>query len=244
MRYLIVAEYDGTEFSGFQSQTNGRAVQDVLQKAASELYKTDIKITGCSRTDAGVHARGHVSHMDVPFEIPEEKIPLALNALLPEDVAVKKAQRVGDDFSARFNNNGKRYIYRIFSSRTPSPLMGRYSHFCTYDLNLENMQKAARHFEGRHNFEAFCAAGGSQNTFERLIYKVNVTQKGQLFEIEVAGQAFLYNMVRIIAGTLMEVGTGKIAPDDIPKIIESRDRKMAGPTLPAKGLTLEEVYLL
>ncbi|MBO4578976.1 MAG: tRNA pseudouridine(38-40) synthase TruA [Clostridiales bacterium] len=244
MRLAIITEYDGTGFVGFQSQTNGRAVADVLAKAAGELYKQEIKITGCSRTDAGVHARGHLCHMDVPFEIPEDKIPLAMNALLPEDVSVVRAFYVDDDFSARFSNHGKRYIYRVYYGRVRHPIYSRYAYFDSYDLDVDKMKKAAAFFAGEHDFEAFCAAGSTAENFIRRLYSVRVTEHmpGYL-EIEVSGEAFLYNMVRIIAGTLVEVGEGKILPDDIPSVIDSRDRKRAGRTLPPQGLTLEEVFL-
>ena len=246
MRLAIITEYDGTDFVGFQSQTNGRAVADVLEKAAGELYKQEIKITGCSRTDAGVHARGHLSHMDVPFEIPAEKIPLAMNALLPEDLAVLKAFYVSDDFSARFSNYGKRYIYRVYTGRVRHPLYSRYAYFDSYDLDIEGMKEAASFFAGEHDFEAFCAAGSTAENYIRRLYGVDVRIFGNdpdLIEIEVRGEAFLYNMVRIIAGTLVEVGEGKIKPSDVKDIIDSKNRKRAGRTLPAHGLTLEEVYL-
>ena len=242
-RLLLFVEYDGTDFAGFQSQENGRTVQDELNKAVSKLYKEDIKVTGCSRTDAGVHAKCHLSHLDVPFVIPEDKIPLAVNQFLPGDVKVREAIYVRDGFSARFDITGKKYIYRIYNARTPSPLNDRYSYFCPYELDVDAMKEASEHFEGEHDFRSFCAAGGSQKTYTRLIHKVSVTRTNENhIEIEVSGQAFLYNMVRIIAGTLLAVGDGSILPSEIPEIIIKGERKLAGKTLPAKGLTLEEVY--
>ncbi len=245
-RIAFITEFDGTDFAGFQSQENARAVQDVLETALEELYKTKIRLTGCSRTDAGVHARCHLSHADVPFVIPEDRFPLAMNALLPDDVAVRKSFYVSDDFSARFDIKGKRYIYRIYSSPARSPLLDRNSYYCPVKPDIAKMQKAAGYFAGEHDFAAFCAAGGSQKTTVRRLFGVKVSADGDdpcRIEIEVSGEAFLYNMVRIIAGTLLYAGQGKIAPDDIPDIIGSRDRRLAGKTLPAKGLTLEEVYL-
>ncbi len=244
-RLALITEFDGTEFSGFQSQKNGRAVQDVLETALGTLFKEDIRLTGCSRTDAGVHARCHLSHADVPFVIPEDKVPMAMNALLPDDVAVKEAFYAREDFSARFDIKGKRYVYRIYNSHNPSPLHARYSYFCPYDLNMDAMRTAAGFFAGEHDFEAFCAAGGSQNTFVRRLSEVSVRQSSscdEMIEIEVKGEAFLYNMVRIIAGTVLEAGMGRIPADSVGEIIESRDRQRAGKTLPACGLTLEEVY--
>jgi len=245
-RIAFITEFDGTDFAGFQSQENARAVQDVLEKALAELYKTDIRLTGCSRTDAGVHARCHLSHADVPFVIPEDRFPLAMNALLPEDVAVKKSFYVSDDFSARFNIKGKRYIYRIYSSPVRSPLLDRFCYYCPVMPDIVKMKTAAEFFAGEHDFAAFCATGGSQKTTVRRLFGVKVSSSGEdpkIIEIEVSGEAFLYNMVRIIAGTLLYVGQGKIEPEEVGKIIEKGDRSLAGKTLPAKGLTLEEVFI-
>ncbi|MCR5328507.1 MAG: tRNA pseudouridine(38-40) synthase TruA [Saccharofermentans sp.] len=245
-RIAFITEFDGTGFAGFQSQENARAVQDVLEKALAGLYKTDIRLTGCSRTDAGVHARCHLSHADVPFVIPEDKFPLAMNALLPDDVAVKKSFYVADNFSARFDIKGKRYIYRIYSSPTRSPLLDRNAYYCPVKPDISRMSSAAEHFAGEHDFSAFCAAGGSQKTTVRRLFGVKVNASGEdplLIEIEVSGEAFLYNMVRIIAGTLLYVGQGKIEPAEVKDIIDSCDRTRAGKTLPAKGLTLEEVFI-
>ena len=243
-RLALITEFDGTLFAGFQSQKNGRAVQDVLETALATLFKEDIRLTGCSRTDAGVHARCHLSHADVPFVIPEDKFPLAMNAILPDDVAVKRAFYVRDDFSARFDINGKRYVYRIYSAHNPSPLHARYSYFCPNELDMEAMKTAASFFAGEHDFEAFCAVGGSQKTYVRRLTSVEVRKSNgcdEMIEIEVKGEAFLYNMVRIIAGTILEAGMGRIPADSVGEIIESRERKRARRTLPACGLTLEEV---
>ena len=169
-----------------------------------------------------------------------------MNALLPDDVAVKKSFYVSDDFSARFDIKGKRYIYRIYSSPTRSPLLDRNAYYCPIRPDIAKMQKAAEYFTGEHDFAAFCATGGSQKTTVRRLFGVKVYDKGDdpcQIKIEVSGEAFLYNMVRIIAGTLLYVGQGKIEPDEVKDIIANCDRSMAGKTLPAKGLTLEEVFL-
>ena len=244
-RLCFITEFDGTAFAGFQSQENGRAVQDVLESALAGLFKEKIRLTGCSRTDAGVHARCHLSHADVPFVIPEDKFPLAMNALLPEDVAVKRAFYAKDDFSARFSIKGKRYIYRIYVSPTRDPFLDRFSYYCPVMPDTDAMKQAAEAFAGEHDFRAFCAAGGSQKTYVRRLHEVSVRTAGTdplQIEIEVKGEAFLYNMVRIIAGTLLYVGQGKIPADGIGEVIEKGDRSLAGKTLAAKGLTLEEVY--
>lgn len=244
-RIALVCEYDGTEFSGYQIQNNGRTVQEELNKAVTALYKQDIKVTGCSRTDAGVHAHMHVSSCDVPFVIPADRIPFALNALLPEDISVTKVVYVGDEFSARFDTKGKTYIYRLYTSPVRRPLLGRYAYHAPFKLDIKAMNDAAAFFSGEHDFAAFCAAGGSQTTTVRRVNKVEVRRSNDddsVVEIEVTGEAFLYNMVRIIAGTLLYVGSGKIPADSIPDIIASCDRKKAGKTLPPNGLTLEKVY--
>ena len=244
-RLCFITEFDGTAFAGFQSQENGRAVQDVLESALAELFKEKIRLTGCSRTDAGVHARCHLSHADVPFVIPEDKFPLAMNALLPDDVAVKRAFYAKEDFSARFSIKGKKYIYRIYVSPTRDPFLDRYAYYCPVMPDVEAMKQAAKAFAGEHDFRAFCAAGGSQKTYVRRLNEVSVRSFGEdplQIEIEVRGEAFLYNMVRIIAGTLLYVGQGKIPEDGIGEVIEKGDRSLAGKTLSAKGLTLEEVY--
>ncbi len=239
----LIIEFDGTDFVGWQIQENGRSVQEQIQTALTTLYKEEIKVTGSSRTDAGVHARGLVCSVKVPFIIPAERLPLACNALLPEDVSVVDAFYVKEGFNARFDSLGKRYIYRIINGSVRHPLMGRYTHFVTGRLDLDAMKKAAPYFEGEHDFAAFCAAGGSQNTTVRRLNKVEVrTTSDGIIEIEVRGEAFLYNMVRIIAGTLLYVGMGKIEPYEIPDVIASCERERAGKTLPPEGLTLEEVF--
>ena len=169
-----------------------------------------------------------------------------MNALLPDDVAVKKSFYVKDDFSARFDIKGKRYIYRIYSSPTRSPLLDRNAYYCPVMPDIAKMKAAAEAFAGEHDFAAFCATGGSQKTTVRRLFGVKVSAQGDnpcRIEIEVSGEAFLYNMVRIIAGTLLYVGQGKIEPEEVKNIIGSCDRSLAGKTLPAKGLTLEEVFI-
>ncbi len=243
MKIALVCEYDGTDFVGYQIQDNGRSVQGELNKAVSALYKQDIKVTGSSRTDSGVHALGHVSSLEVPFYIPEDKIPFALNSLLPPDLSVKKAYYVVDDFNARFDSLGKRYIYRLYSAPVRSPMNSRYAHYINFTPDIKRMQEAAAYFAGEHDFKAFCASGGTQTTTVRKLFSVNVfARKNGIIEIEVQGEAFLYNMVRIIAGTLLYVGIGKLNPEDMNMLFTSGDRKLAGKTLPPEGLTLEEVY--
>lgn len=243
-RIALLVEYDGTDFSGFQFQKNGRSVQQSLEEALLALFGVPCRIYGCSRTDAGVHARGHVSHADVPFLIPVDKLPLAMNANLPEDVSVLECTIVSNEFHARFNATGKKYIYRINNNRAKPCIDRRFSAHIPGELNLDKMVEAARKFEGRMDFSAFYARDERQMNPVRTMQEVKVEKNPEsgLIEISVTGKSFLYNMVRIIAGTLVYVGQGKIEPDRIEDIFEGKDRRLAGKTMPAKGLTLEKVY--
>lgn len=243
-RIALLVEYDGTDFSGFQIQKNGRSVQQVLEDALLALFGKPCRIFGCSRTDAGVHARGHVSHVDVPFLIPIEKLPIAMNANLPDDCSVLDAMIVSPEFHARFDAVGKKYIYRIDNNRTKPCMDRRFATHVPGDLNIKKMIEAAGKLEGNLDFSAFYAKDERQINPVRTMQEVKVERNpvtGQI-EITVVGKSFLYNMVRIIAGTLVYVGQGKISPDGIEEILSGRDRRKAGKTMPAKGLTLEKVY--
>jgi tRNA pseudouridine38-40 synthase len=243
-RIALLVEYDGTDFSGFQIQKNGRSVQQSLEEALFALFGEPCRIYGCSRTDAGVHARGHISHVDVPFLIPIEKLPLAMNANLPDDVSVLDCKVVSSEFHARFHSIGKKYIYRIDNNRTKPCMDRRYAVHVPGELNIGEMMEAARRFEGNMDFSAFYANDGRQINPVRTMQEVKVEKNATsgLIEITVIGKSFLYNMVRIIAGTLVYVGQGKIEPDRIDEILAGKDRRQAGKTMPAKGLTLEKVY--
>ena len=244
-RAVLLTEYDGTDFVGFQLQENGRSVQAVLESALSEIYKVPIRVIGCSRTDSGVHALGHVSHADVPFFLPPAKLPLAMNAILPRDVSVRWAAYVDKEFHARFSSRGKRYRYRIWNSPCRSALHARMTAYVPGPLDISAMQAAASHLVGRHDFSAFCSAGAPPAINPvRTLHAVQVIRPGGGSEIEIVveGESFLYNMVRIIAGTLVYVGQGKISPDDLPAILQSADRRRAGKTMPPEGLVLERVF--
>ena len=234
--------YDGTNYHGWQLQKNGISVQEVIQNALSELTGENISVTGCSRTDAGVHAFDYVLNFMSDTNIPLEKLPYAINNRLNNDICVKKAIEVGMDFNARFSNDGKRYVYRIWNGRIRNPFYMGYSWHFPYKLDIETMKKAAAYFEGTYDFSAFMASGGSQNTTVRTIRNCFVEANGELIEITVEADAFLYNMVRIIVGTLANVGLSKIKADEILSIIKSGDRKNSGPTAPPEGLFLKKVY--
>lgn len=243
-RVALLVEYDGTDFSGFQIQNNGRSVQQSLEEALFAIFGEPCRIHGCSRTDAGVHARGHISHVDVPFLIPVHKLPLAMNANLPDDVSVIDCKIVSKEFHARYHSTGKKYIYRISNNRTRPCMDRRFEAHVPGDLNIAEMIEAARKFEGCLDFSAFYANDGRPMNPIREMQEVKVEKHPEtgLIEITVIGKSFLYNMVRIIAGTLVYVGQGKIDPDKIEEIFAGKDRRQAGKTMPAKGLTLEKVF--
>lgn len=240
-RILLTISYDGTNYSGWQKQKNAVTVQGEFDKACSTLFKTDIESIGASRTDAGVHALGQRAVIDVDTSIPAEKIPLALNPLLPDDIVVTHAEEVGADFNPRFKALKKTYEYSIYNAPFRNPIYRNYSEYVRCELDLDSMRTACEAFVGEHDFRAFCASGNSSKTTVRIIYSLDVEKDGDFIKIRVTGNGFLYNMVRIIAGTLIYVGEGRIAPDDLPEIIASGDRRKAGKTAGPSGLVLVKI---
>jgi len=238
----LTIEYDGTNYHGWQIQDNAITVQQVIQEAVSKLTGEKCELIGSSRTDVGVHALGMAANFKTCSTIPGDRFSFALNNLLPNDIVIKKSEEVSPDFHARFSCTGKKYRYLIYNSPTPSALLRNRAFYVPKALCVEDMRKAAEYFLGEHDFSAFAAAGGSTKTFVRKISSVSLDKRDDCIQFEITGNGFLYNMVRIIAGTLVDVGMGKISPDAIPKIIESGNRKMAGRTAPAHGLYLVEVY--
>lgn len=234
--------YDGTNYHGWQFQKNGITVQQTVEEALSALTGENIKVTGCSRTDAGVHALDYVMNFKTDTNIPADKLPYALNYRLNKDITAVEAWEEDLEFSARFSSKGKRYIYRIWNGKMRNPFYIGYSWYLPYKLNKEDMIASAEYFKGKHDFSAFMAAGGSQKTTVRTIRECFVKVDGDLIEITVEADAFLYNMVRIITGTIVEVGLGRIAPEEIPHIIETGDRTESGLTAPPEGLFLKKVY--
>lgn len=238
----LIIQYDGTMYHGWQMQKNAPTVQETLSLAVSRITGTKPQITGSSRTDAGVHAKKFVCNFKTESEIPCERFPLALNTYLPKDIVCLAAEDCEENFNARFSAKKKCYTYYIFNSELPDAFLCDYSWHFPYRIDIEKMKKAAKAFIGRHDFAGFAASGFSATTTVREIYSLDVEKSGDLIKITVTGNGFLYNMVRIIAGTLAFSGCGKINPDSIPEIIESRDRKRAGITAPPQGLFLTEVY--
>lgn len=237
-RVKMIVAYDGTNYSGWQFQNNAITIEQKLNEALTELLGEEIAVVGASRTDAGVHSLGNVCVFDTNTRIPAEKISHALNARLPEDIVVQDSCEVDMDFHPRFTNSRKTYEYRVLNRTFRMPTLRRDTYFYHYPLDVEKMKKAASYLVGEHDFKSLCSVNTQAETTVRTIYSCSVEKEGDIIKIRVQGNGFLYNMVRIIAGTLIEVGAGKREPEEIPVILEKRDRCAAGPTAPACGLTM------
>jgi len=239
---LLTVAYDGTNYAGWQRQNNAVAVQQRLEEALEELFAQPIKLTATSRTDAGVHALGQRVVFELPaLNIPINKLPQVVNAYLPPDIVVQAAETVPLGFNPRFAAKAKTYRYQFYNAALPNPLQAHYCAFVPRILDVNEMTRAAQVFVGTHDFTAFCASGSSAKTFVRQIFSCDITQNGELITLTIKGNGFLYNMVRIIAGTVLYCGLGKLKAADIPGIITERKREKAGKTMPACGLCLMEV---
>jgi tRNA pseudouridine38-40 synthase len=240
----VTVAYDGTNYYGFQEQrgTRYQTIQGVLEQRLSRLAKKEIRVIGAGRTDSGVHARGQVVNFDpVGWTIPAERVAYALNSLLPRDIAALESVEVSPDFHARFSAAAKRYRYTIYNGKLHEPFLRLYSYHVPFPLDVEAMREGARCLPGKHDFSAFRALGTPVKTTVRTLYEVQVSRQGDLIYIDVRGEGFLYHMVRMIAGTLIRVGKGRIPPGEMAEILESRDSIRGGPTAPARGLCLERV---
>ena len=234
----LVVAYEGTNYCGWQIQPNGITIEQVLNETLSSLVGEEITVTGASRTDAGVHSLGNVAVFETHTKMPAEKISFALNQRLPEDIVVQESCQVPEDFHPRFSKSRKTYEYRILNCRFRQPLERRTSYFYHYPLDVSAMQKAAAYLVGEHDFTSFASVHAQTNTYVRMIYALDVVREGDMIRIRVQGNGFLYNMVRIIAGTLIQVGAGIKKPEDMESILAGKDRELAGPTAPAHGLTM------
>ena len=243
-RIKLVVAYDGTEYCGFQVQNNGPTIEGELNKVLSELFKEDIRVIGASRTDSGVHAYCNVAVFDTQARMPAEKMVYAINQRLPEDIRVQESSEVAADFHPRHTDSRKTYEYRIYNAAVQNPMKRRYALWNYYKLDVEKMKEAAAHLVGEHDFKSFCSADTQVESTVRTVYEVSVTQSGEDIVISVSGNGFLYNMVRIIAGTLLEVGKGRIEPNEMPRILEAKNRQASGPTAPPHGLTLVKYEFL
>ena len=238
MRVKLVVAYEGTNYCGWQVQPNGITIEEVLNRELSRLLGESITVTGASRTDAGVHSLGNVAVFDTNTRMPAEKISYALNRSLPEDIVVQESSEVPQDFHPRFAKSTKTYEYRILNARFRQPLERRTSLFYHYPLDEQLMQQAADYLVGEHDFTSFSSVHAQTNSFVRTIYDLTVKRQGEMITIRVTGNGFLYNRVRIIAGTLLQVGAGSRPPEEMAQILSGRDRELAGPTAPAHGLTM------
>lgn len=238
----LTIEYDGTNYFGWQVQDNVVTIQGTIEEALERLLREKITLIGSGRTDRGVHALGQVANFWTKSNIPGDKFKYALNSLLPDDITIVDSEEVELKFHSRFHAIKKRYKYLVYNSEMPRALYRNYAYHFPYNLNIDEMIKAAQHFIGTHDFKAFMAAGSDVKTTVRTIYDFSIVKNKDLIEFSVEGNGFLRNMVRIMVGTLLNVGIGKINAEDVPKIIIEGERKNAGPTIPPQGLYLEKVF--
>lgn len=238
----LTLQYDGTSYHGWQTQENAVTVQATVENVIKKLTGTKPQLVGCGRTDTGVHAKKYICNFKSETSIPCDKLPYALNSQLPSNIVCTHAEYADRNFDSRKSAKGKTYTYLIANSQYRNVFYTTRAWHYRYKLDIEEMRKAARHFLGTHDFIGFAASGFTVKTTVRTITDIKIDSDGDIISISVTGNGFLYNMVRIIAGTLVFAGNGKIKPEDIPDIIASKERKRAGITAPACGLYLTEVF--
>lgn len=241
-RLFLTLRYRGTNYHGWQVQPNGVTVQETLQNAIEAVTGVRAGVIGCSRTDAGVHAEKFCCTFDTESPLRGERLALALNANLPFDVAVSDVREVAADFHPRYDARGKRYVYRIWNGRQRNPFYEENAVHIAVPLDERKMDTAAKDFLGTHDFAPFCAAGSSVEDTVRTVTRCDVERFGDLVTVTVEADGFLYNMVRIMVGTLLDIASGRLSADAIPAIFEQNEREAAGTTAPAKGLTLQDVF--
>lgn len=240
-RIKLTIAYDGTNYCGWQVQPNGITVEEVVNKALKKLTGEDIQVIGASRTDSGVHALANVAVFDTHTTIPPERISYALNQRLPEDIVIVKSEEVAEDFHPRYCDCSKTYEYHILNTRIPIPTKRLTNYFVSYDLDVEKMRKAAGYLIGEHDFVSFCNVRTDVEDTVRTVTELEILKDGEEITIRISGNGFLYNMVRIIVGTLIRVGRGFYEPEKVKEILEAKDRKAAGVTAPPHGLILAEI---
>lgn len=238
-RIRLVVAYDGTNYHGWQVQPGAVTVEQVLNEALSQLMGEEIAVIGASRTDSGVHSRGNVAVFDTENRMAADKVCLAVNQRLPEDVRVISSEEVAPDWHPRKHKCVKTYEYKIYNQRIEMPDKRLYTYFFYYKLDLEAMRQGAEYLLGEHDFKSFCSARTQVTDTVRTVYSLSVERDAEdVVTLRIRGNGFLYNMVRIIAGTLIQVGAGRLAPEEVGRMLAAQDRRAAGPTAPAKGLTL------
>ena len=240
-RIKLTIAYDGTNYCGWQIQPNGITIEEILNKALSKMTGEEVFVIGASRTDSGVHAMGNVAVFDTETTIPAEKIAVALNQRLPEDIVITKSEEVPLDFHPRYCNCSKTYEYHIINTRIPIPTKRLTNYFVSYVLDIDKMRQAASYLVGEHDFVSFCNVRTDVENTVRTITDLDILTNGNEITIRITGNGFLYNMVRIIVGTLIRVGRGFYEPEKVKEILEAKDRKAAGVTAPAHGLMLMEI---
>lgn len=241
-RVRLIVAYDGTDYCGWQIQPNGITVEEVLNREISRLTKEDIHIIGASRTDSGVHALGNVAVFDTVSSIPPERMAYAVNQRMPEDIVIVKSDEVASDWHPRYQDEiTKTYEYHIYNAPVPNPLKRNYSAFVSFPMDVEKMREGAEYLVGEHDFVSFCNIRTNVTDTVRTVQSIAITQDGSDIVIRITGNGFLYNMVRIIAGTLIRVGRGFYTPEKVKEILEAKKRTAAGVTAPAAGLVLVKI---
>ena len=237
-RIKLIVAYDGTEYSGWQIQPEAQTIEMCLDKAIHELTGENVHVTGASRTDAGVHAYGNVAVFDTESTIPGDRFTFALNRFLPDSIVIQDSWEVSVDFHPRHCNTRKTYEYRILNTAVPLPQKRNFTWHVTGSIDIDKMREAAAYIVGEHDFKSFCCVRTQAESTVRTIYSLEVLQEGSEIIIRIKGNGFLYNMVRIITGTLIQVGKGRFKPEYVKQMLEAKDRTVAGQTAPPQGLTL------
>lgn len=239
---LLTISYDGSNYHGWQVQKNAVTVQEVFQNAVKKLFKQNIDIKGCSRTDSGVHANKYCVSFKTDTDIPCENIIMALNSYLPDDIAVLNCTDMDIDFHARYNVVKKEYVYIINNSKIRNPFLRNYAFWYRYDIDTDYLNEQAQAFVGTYDYSGFCSSNSGVEDTVRTVHSFEVSRKGDLVYFKVSADGFLYNMVRIMVGTLLFVNEGKIKKDELKNVILSKNRKLAGKTAPPQGLYLNDVF--
>ncbi len=243
MRNLkVIISFRGTNYHGFQRQENAVAVQNILEEKLSRITNAEVQINGCSRTDTGVHANEYCFSFETEHCIPCENIVRAMNSYLPSDIAVKSCEEMIDDFHARYSCSGKEYEYLIYNNKIRNPFYSDLALFYPYNFDFELLQKSCSYFVGKHDFKSFCNSKNDKENTERTIEYCYLEKSGDFIKLKIKADGFLYNMIRIIVGTLIEINEGHIKSEDIPKIILSKDRNEAGKTALGHGLYLNKIF--
>jgi len=240
-RIKLTIAYDGTNYCGWQIQINGITIEEVINKHLSNLTGENIAVIGASRTDSGVHALGNVAVFDTDCNIPSDKFSYALNQRLPKDIRIQESCQVPLEFHPRYCDSDKTYQYNILNRNFEIPTLRLYSHFEFMKLDVDKMKEASNYIIGNHDFKSFCSLRTQVTTTIRTIYRMEINKNGDMITITISGNGFLYNMVRIIVGTLIKVGLGAYPPEYVKDIIDAKDRTKAGPKVKASGLTLIDI---